>query len=115
MAQLQISSLNCTSAATRNMVDGVAAGNLVENLLSLSLDDPRLVDEDNGFFPEDPDHGPLVIDGTGSTMAWEVQDNFADTGLKRIAVTIQWKDKRGRHRFAYESVRSDPKVTMLAP
>lgn len=108
VAQLQISALNCQARATRNMYDSVAAGTQLEAILSWEYHDPRLKDTDNGFFPDQPDHGPYPIAVTNSTVEWEVDDNYKDFGVKRISVTIRWSARGAKPvKVIYEYIKSD--------
>lgn len=93
VAQMQVSALNCHGASTRKMYDTVAAGARVEDILSWEYEDPRLIDVDQGFNPDHPDHGPFPIPATHSTVEWEVADDFSGSGIKRISVTVRWMGK----------------------
>jgi len=109
VAQMQIAGLSCSTKATRNMYNSVSAGNMVERMLSLPINDPHLTDIDGGYFPDNPDHGPVTISNTRSTMEWEVEDDFVVKGMKRVTVTIRWQAKDGSPRsLTFASVITDP-------
>ena len=92
--------------AQRGIYNSVAAGGRLEHLLAVPFDDPFLVDKDNGFYPETPDHGPFLLDDGRSTMEWEVADDSPVPGAKRIRVTVRRPDRGGvTGVFAYEYVR----------
>lgn len=108
VAHLQVSSLHASSKATKGMYDTTAASNLMEEILSWRVSDHRLKDVDQGYHPGQPDHGPFVIDTTGSTLEWEVVDDFEVEGMKRISVTVNRRDKGGRmYRYTYDYLKSD--------
>lgn len=108
VAQLQISALNCQARAARTMYDSVSAGVQLEAILSWEYHDPRLEDTDNGFFPDQPDYGPYPLAVTNSTVEWEVDDNYKDSGVKRISVTIRWWAGGAKPmKVIYEYLKSD--------
>ncbi|MCJ8501930.1 prepilin-type N-terminal cleavage/methylation domain-containing protein [Desulfatitalea alkaliphila] len=84
----------------------LAAGAHIEKLLSMPFDDPLLVDEDDGFHPETPDHGPFsVADGNGR-LAWEIADDEPIPGGKRIRVMVTAQGRGGAPLvFTYDYVK----------
>ena len=71
-----------------------AAGQ-IEAIFAMDYDDPALADEDNGYTPESPDHGPQPLPGAKASIEWEVDDDFPFPGTKRIRVTVR-PQTRGR-------------------
>ena len=107
VASLQGIGMNAISSAKKGIYDTVAAGGRLESILSMSYDDPLLIDTDDGYDPDNPDHGPFAIAATGSTIEWEVDDDFPAPSTKRISVTVRRPDRSGVFRtFTYEYVKS---------
>ena len=107
VAALQGMSRQSTATARKSMFNSVAAGEQIEQILSMAYDDERLVDTDNGYNPETPDHGPFAIAKTGGTVEWEVHDDYPSKQFKRITVTVRWPDRGGAMRsFSYGYVKS---------
>lgn len=94
------------SRARQGHVHSLSAGAYIEKLLSLPFDDPLLVDEDNGFYPETPDHGPFgLADGSGR-IAWEIADDVPVPGGKRIRMMVTAQGRGGAPRtFTYDYVK----------
>jgi prepilin-type N-terminal cleavage/methylation domain-containing protein len=108
VANMQINSLNASSKATKGMYDTAAIAILLEEIVSWKVSDNRLKDVDQGYHPEQPDHGPFVVDSTGSTLEYEVMDDFMVEGMKRISVTLNRRDRGGRtYRYTYDYLKSD--------
>lgn len=74
--------------ANKGLLNDIAAGNELEQLLAMAYEDPRLADSDDGYHPEKADHGPFLIAQTNSTIEWEVDDDYPTAHTKRITVTI---------------------------
>ncbi|MBI5063556.1 MAG: prepilin-type N-terminal cleavage/methylation domain-containing protein [Desulfatitalea sp.] len=83
-----------------------AAGQ-IEAILSMDYDDPTLVDGDNGYHPETPDHGPQPLPGGQASIEWEVDDDFPFPGTKRISVTVHAPaNGRGGGPVVYDYVKA---------
>jgi hypothetical protein len=107
VAAMQGTGLAGIGIAQRGIYNSVAAGNLLEHMMSLPCDDASLADVDDGFFPETPDHGPHLLDDGRSTIEWEVADDNPLPGAKRIRVTVRRPTKGGTTAvFSYEYLRS---------
>lgn len=107
VAAMQGAGIAGIGTAQKGIYNSVAAGNLLEHMLSLPSDDASLTDMDNGFFPETPDHGPHLLDDGRSTIEWEVADDNPVPGAKRIQVTVRRPAKGGTTAvFSYEYLRS---------
>lgn len=107
VAGMQISSLRSTATAGRRMYDTTAASGQLEKIISQPYDHPSLQDVDKGYHAETPDHGPFSIEPSGSTIEWEVQDDFPTPGSKRITVTIRSSGSNGRKRiFSYDYLKT---------
>ena len=61
----------------------------MEVLLALGYDHALLADDDLGFDPDHPDHGPLKIVSSTSILEWEVAENVPVEGTKQIQVTAR--------------------------
>ncbi len=107
VASLPGLSMQNAASARRGMQNSAAAGGHIEQILSMGYEDERLVDQDRGYYPQNPDHGPFAIEGTNSTVEWEVQDNYPAPRFKRITITIRWPDRGGAQRsFSYGYVKT---------
>jgi hypothetical protein len=60
----------------------------LELFMALGYDHALLEDGDSGFSPDHPDHGPVDIAQSGSTLEWEVADNVPVAGVKHIQITV---------------------------
>ncbi len=107
VANMQITSMNSIATARKGIVNSVAAGGQMESILSKAYSDRLLIDRDDGFDPDSPDHGPFTIADSRSTIEWEVDDDFPAPNTKRIAVTVRWQGRGGVWRtFTYDYVKS---------
>ena len=107
VASMQDISMRSLAKARRAMFDSAAAGGQLERILSLPYNDPLLADPDSGYSLDSPDHGPFPVSATGSSIEWEVQDDYPASGTKRITVTVRKKGGAGGVRpMTYEYVKS---------
>jgi type IV pilus assembly protein PilV len=107
VADMQVSSLRSMAATNKGMYDTAVAGARLEEILSKPYDHPSLRDVDDGYDESTPDHGPFAIQPTGSTIEWEVDDDFPVPGTKRITVTVRWSGSDGRRKqFAYTYLKA---------
>jgi len=107
VATMQGTGMAAVSTAQRGIYNSVAAAGHLEQMLSLPFDDPLLMDNDGGFYPEAPDHGPFVLADGRSSIEWEVVDDFPVPGAKRIRVTVRRRDRGGTAGvFSYEHVKT---------
>ena len=82
--------------AQSGVEDAIAAASMLERILALPYDDPRLEDHDDGFNPQDPDHGPFDVGARRpSTIEWEVDSEFPTPNTKRILITVRPKVQKG--------------------
>ena len=88
VATMQSHGMRCTASARQRLCDTAAVVRQLELLLVLGYDHPLLVDGDMGFSPDRPDHGPVVVAESGSTLEWEVADDEPVTGSKHIQVSV---------------------------
>ncbi len=99
--------------ANRGVQDTLTAAMLVEDILALPYDDPRLQDLDGVYDPENPDHGPVDVPGRPATVEWEVDDDFPAVNTKRLLVTVRDKRSRGKlNACRYEYLKAR-KLTFL--
>jgi hypothetical protein len=106
-AAMQGTGIAGIATAQQGIYNSVAAGNLLEHMMSLPCDDASLADTDSGFFPERPDHGPHLLADGRSTIEWEVADDNPVPGAKRIRVTVRRPTKGGTTAiFSYDYLRS---------
>lgn len=89
VASMQVCGMSNNARALANTYDSAAACQYLETISVLPFDDPLLSDPDDGYAPDDPDHGPFVIPATLSTIEWEVDDQFPIDNAKRISVIIR--------------------------
>jgi prepilin-type N-terminal cleavage/methylation domain-containing protein len=107
VAGMQISSLRSGAEAGRALYDTLAASIQLEEILSQPYDHPSLQDVDNGYNVGAPDHGPFILQPSGSTVEWEVQDGFPTLGSKRITVTIRCSGSSGQQRsYTYDYLKA---------
>lgn len=107
VATMQVVSMKAVSKSHLSLRNCVAAAAQIESLLMLPYDSDDLADPDNGFHPDEPDHGPNPLAKTRSTIQWEVDNDFPVPGTKRIAVTIHQTTKEKRDRlFTYEYMKA---------
>jgi prepilin-type N-terminal cleavage/methylation domain-containing protein len=107
VAGMQINSLRCGADAGRALYDTLAASIQLEEILSQPYEHPSLQDVDNGYHVGAPDHGPFILQPSGSTVEWEVQDDFPTLGSKRITVTIRCSGSNGHQRsFTYDYLKA---------
>ena len=106
-AMLDVSAKSNQKART-GVENNLAAAFVMEQVLALPYDDPRLEDIDDGFDPQQPDHGPFDIGSRSTTVEWEVHRDFPVKNTKRVFVTV--RSKRGDnafqgHRYDYVKAR----------
>lgn len=83
------------------------AGEQIEAILAMEYGDSRLVDADDGFYPEAPDFGPQMLPGGQALIEWEVDDDFPFPGTKRISVTVRAVvNNQGSPPFVYDYVKA---------
>ncbi len=92
-AMLNVSLQSNTKAQT-GVEDCIAAAMMMEKILALPYDDSQLEDSDDGFHPQDPDHGPFDVGVRSSTIEWEVDRDFPTLNTKRILVTVRQKSQQ---------------------
>lgn len=106
VASMQLNAMAKNSKARRLTLNAVAAGEYLETVLSLPYEDPLLEDPDNGYMPSHPDHGPINIGTTSSTVEWEVDDRFPVPNTKRISITVRVNQHNvGRESFTYDYIK----------
>ena len=93
VASMQVCAMSNNARALANTYDSAAACEYLEAISGLPFDDPLLSDPDEGFSPNDPDHGPFVLPATLSTIEWEVDDQFPIDNAKRISIKIRRRGK----------------------
>ncbi len=108
VANMQVVGIKSVTLAQTGMINTVAAGERIEQLLMAPYDDALLADTDQGFSLETPDHGPFPIDHSRSTIEWEVADDYPTVGTKRVSVTVRRLYSGGASggQFTYEYVKS---------
>jgi type IV pilus assembly protein PilV len=107
VAHMQVVSRYGISKAKKGLLNDIAAGNKMEELLAMAYEDPQLADHDDGYHPEKADHGPFDIAQTNSTIEWEVDDDYPAAHTKRITVTIRSVNRGGMPlTISYEYVKS---------
>lgn len=107
VAGMQLNSMRSTADAGKRLYDSVAASRELEKILSQPYDHPSLQDVDRGYHVDTPDHGPFPIQPGGSTVEWEVQDDFPTPASKRITVTIRSFGSNGQRRsFSYDYLKA---------
>jgi prepilin-type N-terminal cleavage/methylation domain-containing protein len=82
------------------------AAEQIEALLSMDYDDPALADGDDGYHPENPDHGPQLLSGAKASIEWEVDDDFPFPGTKRISVTVRSQARGQGVPVVYDGVKA---------
>lgn len=95
VASMQSHGMRSTTSARQRLGDTTALVRQLELLMALGYDHAQLLDGDNGFSPEHPDHGPVDIVRSGSTLEWEVADNAPVAGVKHILVTLRQRGSEG--------------------
>jgi type IV pilus assembly protein PilV len=107
VASMQTTSIYGAGRARRTIVDTVAAGSQLEQVLAMPYSHDLLSDSDDAYQPQLPDHGPFPIaDGSG-TIEWEVDDDFPVLHTKRVTVTVQRRGRGGvLHRVTYDYIKS---------
>jgi hypothetical protein len=106
-AAMSGTSMKAITQAQRGLYNSVSAAGTIEGLLAVPYDNALLLDADDAFDPSSPDHGPFDIEESRSRIAWEIQDDFPAPGTKRISVTVQRPDSRGRDvSFTYEYIKA---------
>ena len=107
VASMQGMGMQANTRARQQIFDTVEAGRQIESVLAMDYANPMLADPDDGFDPDHPDHGPFIIEWTGSTIEWEVDDDFPASNTKRIRITVRWKARGGGQRtFQYHYVKA---------
>lgn len=107
VATMQVVSMKAVSKSHLSLRNSVAAAAQIESLLMLPYDSKDLADPDNGFHPDEPDHGPHPLAKTHSTIQWEVDNDFPVPGTKLIEVIIHQTTKETNDRFfTYEYVKA---------
>jgi prepilin-type N-terminal cleavage/methylation domain-containing protein len=89
VAAMQNVGMNALTRARRGSEHSRQAAGQIEAILGMDYDDPSLIDGDNGYHPENPDHGPQPLPDAKASIEWEVDDDFPFPGTKRISVTVR--------------------------
>lgn len=107
-----------TNVKSRGMTEGIiVAQNKIEELSSLTYNDPELADTDgNGnagmLIPKEAvnvgnaDHTDAVTNPR-YTLFWNVEDDVPFTDTKTVRVIVLWTDKGINSSFSIEMVKSD--------
>ena len=99
VAAMQITSMKNTTKCRMQMLDRMAAGSQLEQFNRMPYTHPLLIDRDSGYFPENPDFGPIKIEGTKSTLEWEIDDDFPEKKMKRITIRVRYLGQDHEKRF----------------
>jgi Tfp pilus assembly protein PilV len=106
-ANMQVLGRYCIGKAHRGMINCAAAAAQMERIRTMDYDDPRLSDTDDGYHPQNADHGPYPVSTAQSAITWEVDDDFPTPRTKRITVTITFTSRGGIVRtYQYDTIKS---------
>ena len=106
-ASMQSSSMKSNIRANQASQGSVAATAFIEMMSALPFDHSLLVDKDGVYDPQNPDFGPVAINGSSTRLEWEVEDDFPRSGLKHITVTARWQGPAAQAMtLSYELVRA---------
>jgi prepilin-type N-terminal cleavage/methylation domain-containing protein len=107
VASMQIHSMRINAEARRTFCQSMVATEYLETILGLPFDDPLLGDPDDGYAPENADHGPFIMVSGRGTIEWEVDGRLPVPDAKRISVTIRSPADVGRRKvFTYEYLKT---------
>jgi hypothetical protein len=108
VGSMQVHSMKIGADARRALGHSIAASKTLEAILALPFDDPLLRDTDDGYAPDQPDHGPFKITAGTGTIEWEVDEQFPVADAKRIHITVRCTGNSGRRKvstFDYIKIR----------
>jgi hypothetical protein len=106
VGSMQARSMKIGGDARRALGHSIAAGETLEAILALPFDDPLLRDSDDGYAPDQPDHGPFKLSASAGTIEWEVDDQFPVADAKRIHITVRITGISGGHKVStYDYVK----------
>ena len=109
VASLQVTGFRITQLARTSMVDTFAVSEQLELLYAMPSKHAWLMDSDDGYRPQQPDHGPFYLYRSPASIEWEVGTALPVPNAKRISVTLHRTQSRGHSRkLTYDSLKAEP-------
>jgi prepilin-type N-terminal cleavage/methylation domain-containing protein len=106
IASLQVRSMKINANVQQSLSHSVALADTMEEILALPFDDTLLRDPDDGYAPDNPDHGPFKLTTIGATIEWEVDDQFPVADAKRVSITVRYKGDSGSQKtITYDYIK----------